>query len=264
MEIDSASSTISNSSVKDSLLVKQDQTSRPRKKLKFIISLIIIFTLIIGTIIMVFTIMKRNFDLKSPAKNPAMAIKSICSMTRYPSTCFKSLSPLYRNKPSIYKVNASQIMFFSLHTVIDELSKLSTRLSESNDKHCEHMFNNSVHYLNGSLTTLDVDLGNEQSFVISKSLRELKGWLYRESPKLEVCLNKLVFVYELSSKKTRNSLRILINIESVYGMYYPVIGSQSMVASFLSDVMFVDTICIFGVQYILLLLLFCLLLRLFR
>lgn len=265
MEIDTANGTISNSCVRDSLLVEQDQTSRRKKKLKFIIILIIVFTLIIGAIISVFTIMKQDLESKSPAKNPTMVIRSICSLTQYPTTCSKSLSPLYKNNPSA-EINASRIFSLSFHTAIDELSKLSTRLSESNDrslKHCEYMFNNSLHQLNNSLATSDIDLGNEQSFVVSKSLRELMGWLYRETPKLEVCLNRLRFEYTLSSRRVSNSLMILSNRESVSEMFYPIIGSdQSMVASFLSNVQFVDTLCIFGVQYILLVLLFCLLLRL--
>ncbi|OIT34226.1 PREDICTED: putative pectinesterase/pectinesterase inhibitor 26 [Nicotiana attenuata] len=266
MEIDTANSTISNSSVRDSLLVEQDQTSRRKKKLKFIIILLIVFTFIIGAIISVFTTMKQDFESKSPAKNPTMAIRSICSLTQYPTTCFKSLSPIYKNNPSS-KINASRIFSFSFHTAIDELNKLSTLLSESNDrslKHCESMFNDSVRQLNSYLATLDVNFRNELSFVVSKSLRELMGWLYRETPKLEVCLNKLRFEYMLSSRRVlSNSLTILSNMESVSEMFYPIIGSdQSMVASFLSNVQFVDTLCIFGVQYILLVFLFCLLLRL--
>nr|XP_009589868.1 putative pectinesterase/pectinesterase inhibitor 26 [Nicotiana tomentosiformis] len=249
MEIDTANSTISNSSVRDSLLMERDQTSRRKKKLKFIIILIIVFTLIIGAIISVFTIMKQDLESKSPAKNPTMVIRSICSLTQYPTTCSKSLSPLYKNNPSS-EINASRIFSLSFHTAIDELSKLSTRLSESNDrslKHCEYMFNNSLHQLNNSLATSDIDLGNEQSFVVSKSLRELMGWLYRETPKLEVCLNRLRFEYTLSSRRVSNSLMILSNRESVSEMFYPIIGSdQSMVASFLSNVQFVDTLCIFG------------------
>lgn len=121
-----------------------DQTNSGRRKQpKWFITLIIFFILIIVAIVSVLTMIKRDYESELPANNPEKAIKSICSQTPYYQTCFNYMSnALYKDKKlGSTKINSSQVFSISLHTVINELQKVSYSLKSSDsstDKSTSH------------------------------------------------------------------------------------------------------------------------------
>lgn len=267
-------------SVKDSHNLNDQTYSRRRKQqLKLFIALIIFLILIFAAIISVLTMIKRDYESELPANNPHKAIESICSLTPYYQDCFRYMSnSLYKNKnqlSSSSKIDSSKIFSLSLHTAINELKKFTLFLKSNNfpndqstPSQCESLFNSSVSQLNSYLAII-----NEKNLTVKMTLRsEMMSWLETERPKIGSCLYWLEYEKELDTKNARNSLMILANMNKINEMFNPSITSvlgfdlfrrsgKSIFALFLSDKEFVGTVCIFGLQFIFLLLLVCLLLR---
>nr|XP_004236206.1 uncharacterized protein LOC101250588 [Solanum lycopersicum] len=254
-----------------------DQTNSGRRKQpKWFITLIIFFILIIVAIVSVLTMIKRDYESELPANNPEKAIKSICSQTPYYQTCFNYMSnALYKDKKlGSTKINSSQVFSISLHTVINELQKVSYSLKSSDsstDKstsHCNYLyFNKSLSQLNSYLA-----IHEEKNSRATMTMRsEMLDWLRTERPKIARCLYSLELDKGLNTKKAINCLMILVNMNSISEMLNPSINfftldafqssGKSIVALLFSDQDFVGIVCIFGVQFIFLLFLVCILLR---
>lgn len=269
MESSDSANKISKTSVSHNL---NDQTnSRRRKQPKWFITLIIFFILIIAAIISVLTMIKRDYESELPANNPEKAIKSICLQTQYYQTCFKYMSnSLYtNNKLTSSKINSSKVFSISLHTAIDELQKISYSLKSSSDQstasQCDHLyFNSSLSKLISYLAIEDEK--NSKSTIAMRS--EMIDWLQTERPKIAICLYSLEYNKGLNTENANNCLMILANMNSISEMldqsinsFFTFSAGKSMVALFFSDQVFVVTLCIFGVQFIFLLILLCMLLR---
>lgn len=245
-----------------------DQTNTRRiKQPKWFITLIIFFILNVAAILSVLTMIKRDYESELPANNPEKAIKFICKRTRYYETCFKYMSnSLYKSS----KINSSQVFSISLRTAIDELQKVTHSLkSQSTASQSNYL------YLNNSLSKLNSYLGidEEKNLTARMTMRsEMLDWLHTERPKIAECLYSLEYDKGLNKENVNNCLMILANMKSISEMLDPPIGSyfslsairssgKSIVDLLFSDWQFVDLLCIFGVQYVFLLILFCRLLR---
>ncbi|KAM3246947.1 hypothetical protein P3L10_008714 [Capsicum annuum] len=186
MESDSA-----NKISKSVTLNSNDQTNSKRKtQPKMFITLIIFFIVIIGAIISVLTMIKRDYDSELPANNPEKAIHSICMPTAYYDTCFKYLSNhLFRNhKFGSSKITSSQISSISLHTAIDELQKITRTLKsyQPTSSRCNYIyFNSSLSQLNSYLA---IDEEKKSTAIISMRA-EMIDWLYNERFNITGCLN---------------------------------------------------------------------------
>ncbi|MCD7457156.1 hypothetical protein HAX54_034362 [Datura stramonium] len=266
---------ISKTSVKDGLNLNDQTNSRRRKQAKLFSTLIIFFVLIIAAIISVLTMIKRDYDSELPANNPEKAIKSICSPTPYYETCFRYMSnSLYKNNKlgSSKIISSSQIFSISLHTAIDELQKITHSLKshdQSTASPCDYLyFNGSVSQLNSYLAVHE----GKNSTATMTMRSEMIGWLYTERPKIARCLYSLEYNKGLDTENANNCLIILENMNITSEMLNPSINSvfdvgafrssgKSIVALLFSYVAFAETLYIFGVQYIFLLLLICMLIR---
>lgn len=266
---------ISTTSVKDGLNLNDQKNSRRRKQAKLFITLIIFFVLIIAAIISVLTMIKRDYDSELPANNPEKAIKSICSPTPYYETCFRYMSnSLYKNNKlgSSKIISSSQVFSISLHTAIDELQKITYSLKsydQSTASPCDYLYlNSSVSQLNSYLA---VDEG-ENSTATMTMRSEMIDWLYTERPKIAKCLYSLEYDKGLETENANNCLIILANVNIISEMLNPSINSvfnfgaflssgKSIVDLLFSDQSFVDILCIFVVQFIFLLLLICMFIR---
>ncbi|XP_055826285.1 uncharacterized protein LOC129894633 [Solanum dulcamara] len=275
MESDSANK-ISKTSV--SLNLNDQTNSRRRKKIKLFITLIIFSSLIIAAIISVLTMIKRDYESELPANNPEKAIKSICSPTQYYLTCsmYMSNSLFKNNKLGSSKINSDQIFSISLHNAIDELQKITYSLKssysptdQSTPSHCDYLyFNSSLSQLNSYLA-----IDEEKNLTATMTMRsEIIDWLQTERPKIVRCLYSLEYYKGLNTENANNCLMILENMNSISEKLNPSINSFFTISAFqssgkgilallFSDQGFVYTLCIFGVQYIFLLLLVCILLR---
>ncbi|KAK4427925.1 hypothetical protein Salat_1561500 [Sesamum alatum] len=263
----------------------EDQSSRQKRKQLFILLLIILFTLIIVAIISIFTVLKHRTESNSLSFRPIAAIHSVCRFTRYYQTCVNSLSPL---KSYGHKIHASYVFklfisaalfeFYSIGTLPQKLgSKIENQNIELVLTDCGKLFTDTVSQLNRSLIMIENYLGPDEEILAFNEvmMRELRNLTAQATNNVDRCLDGLVAEgatppeiakMRLRTEKAKmymlNSLAILEKKDVIKEMFDPSV--QSILASFIlareNDVL---TIALFCSQYLVLVFLFCSLMRVF-
>lgn len=176
---------------------------KTRKRLIIlIVSSIVLLTVIIGAVAGIL-IHKRNSS--SPASNsvpapeltPAASLKTLCSVTQYPNSCFSSISTL-----DTTNTTDPEVLFkLSLRVAVDELSKLADDLpakliAGTNDTHlklalnvCQGLFEDAVDRLNDSISSMEV--GKGEKLLSSAKISDLETWLSAAITDQETCLDSL-------------------------------------------------------------------------
>nr|GMC56322.1 putative pectinesterase/pectinesterase inhibitor 26 [Ipomoea batatas] len=238
-------------------------SSTRRKKRQFIAVLVLCFTLILAAIISVLAVLKHHLDSESPAKNPALAIRSVCYPYPYSDDdCYTILSPLSTSP----EINPTQIFTLAVRSAIAAITEL-TPLPSSTDpetnstlRSCEAAFNETLSQLTAASTTLGVDpgagVGNLTTTVSNFKVKACLDWLEWSSTEAGIkSFGKSSTMYASSS------FEILRRANMISEMFNPTI--KSTLASFLAGWNSTFTVFVFGAQYLFLVVLFCILLRLY-
>ncbi|XP_057806423.1 pectinesterase 3 [Salvia miltiorrhiza] len=167
------------------------------------------------------------------ASNSADPLKTVCSVTRYPNSCFSSISPL--NSPP--SNNPLQFFNLSLHASLLEVSSLKSQLPEPNTepamKDCAELFDGAASQLGRSAELICVGPGEE--VLTEMRISDLQTWISAALTDLDTCLDGLaemgstaVGEWKLKVQKAKeyisNTLAILTNIRSLsqkFGLAMP-------------------------------------------
>ncbi|KAK4489559.1 hypothetical protein RD792_005369 [Penstemon davidsonii] len=199
----------------------EQQAFRKKTRKRIIIlttSLILLIVLIIGVVAGTIVHKSKSDDVPASSTTPAAAIKSICSVTQYPDSCFTSLNSSNTSDPK-------KIFQFSLKLVMDSLDKISNfpneYMNKTDDpvvkealKVCGTVLNDAVYTLNDSISSMNVD--------------DLKTWLSTVVTDQETCFEALeevnaTFVDEIrvlmrnSTQYSSNSLAIVTKFLGMLG-----------------------------------------------
>lgn len=284
---------IASSSSRENLLQLQDQSSKQRRKLVISVSFLILFTLTICSIVSVFAVLKHDIESQSLSENPPKAIRSVCSVTPFPCECFDTMWDLLqttntinnnKNSPSEIFLLSVRVAFFELndlisltHTQISQNSR--TQLAQSLNR-CEILFNSSLVLLNKTIELMgrySSDNDEVHKNDIFKENRNiifmLKEWVTDASRNLEMCFNgtensteedlNLKDRLKYTTKPyIENSLTMLLKMEDILDMFDQ--SLQSIVANLLlSSPEYAFTITLFCSQYLVIIVLIFVVLRLY-
>lgn len=271
------------------------QSSRRRRKLSFIITSVVIFSLIIALIISVLSILQHDTQAEGLSANPTKAIRVVCSLTPHPSPCSKSLMEnlnIYPSKSNT--INPSMIFTLSLHAAIDKVGDListvkagilkakkdSTTLTAL--KRCRSLLEDSMKLVNNTMELMGQFDPEENAFTEDKFLiKALPGWMTNATENIERCLTEVELINSTSGEykdgwtirrdiKTEitsfsrpsmeNSLMILVKMEEILELFDPRFGS--VLASLLLEARgYVFIAGVFCSQYLFLIILIVLVLR---
>lgn len=212
----------------------EDNSGAPpnlRRRRRFIaISLAILLTIIIASFIAALiheSLTESEESETSPlASNSNDALKAVCSVTRYPDSCFSSISPL--NSPP----SNDPLRFFnlSLHASLIEVSSLKSQLAESKadpaTKDCAELFDDAVSQLGRSAESICVGPG-EKKVLTEMRISDLQSWISAAMTDQDTCLDGLAEMgstavadfklrVQRSEEYMSNSLAILNNIQSLF------------------------------------------------
>ncbi|XP_019267663.1 PREDICTED: uncharacterized protein LOC109244950 [Nicotiana attenuata] len=283
-----------NNSLNEGLLHVQNQpsSSRFKRKLRSVLLLAILFTLIIVTIVSLLTIFKHKIESKSLSNYPLDAIQTVCwlpNLSENPDSCVNSIASFYYadvNPPPLWlnrdRINPSQILMLSLHASMNELFDLSSSAPEtivlhSNKpktksllKECQGMFKFSLIQLNESLKSLGDD-PDEKILATNKLVWDLQSWIGEAQGQVERCIDWLEMTEStvaaemkrrtrMCQQYMRNSRGILKNVDEIFDIFYPGTGSVfgSLILEFFQYDLYVWFLFL---QYLFLFFLFCLILR---
>jgi pectinesterase inhibitor-like protein len=174
---------------------------KTRKRLIIVVvSSIVLLAVIIGAVIGVVLHNRNNNSSSNPVPppelTPAASLKAVCSVTRYPTSCFSSISALETGNTT----DPEELFKLSLHVAMNELSKLKDypdKLIQSIDdatlqdalKVCATVFDDAVDRLNDSISSMAVGEGGK--ILSTAKMDDLKTWISTTITDQETCLDAL-------------------------------------------------------------------------
>ncbi|KAG8379161.1 hypothetical protein BUALT_Bualt07G0059400 [Buddleja alternifolia] len=165
-------------------------------------------------------------DPSPTASTSAETLKTVCSVTRYPDSCFSSISPL--NIPP--SNNPLRFLNLSLHASAIEVSALKNLVTESKAesaiKDCAELFDDAASQLGRSAELLCVDPG-EKVLTEEMKMSDLQTWISAAMTDQETCIDGMeemgstaVGEFKMKVHKSQeymsNTLAILNNIPSLF------------------------------------------------
>ncbi|PIN03345.1 Pectinesterase [Handroanthus impetiginosus] len=248
----------------------ENQSSRKKTKLFFILFFIIIFTLIISVIISAFTVLK--FPPQSLSANViVMTLQPACRVTHQYYPCNRSLPSLQNHT---HKIHPSDTVGFSIRSVFHEFStistlpqKLASKIDNNNIKpaliDCHNLLIDSLNQLNRSqnVEIIDYDEKMVKDLRIlmaqvknntAKCLDGLDAAAAAAAPQQIVRMKKVKMRIKKAGIYVLNSLEILEKMGKIEEMSDPNFGS--ILGSFM-----LHGVGSFSLQYLAMVLLFCVL-----
>ncbi|KAF5477015.1 hypothetical protein F2P56_003694 [Juglans regia] len=211
----------------------RNTTTPSRKPLIFTFSIlaILLLTLTIGVWL---GALIHHTETEPPEFPPLSSIRVVCEVTRYPESCFSSISSLNLNPnpPSPEPADPEAIFKLSLRVSIAELSNFKPTISNSNEaalRDCRSQIEEAMGQLNDSLVAMDVGPG--EKVLTEAKIGDLKTWISAAMTDQETCLDGLEEMEStaLQAVKTKmqkareytsNSLAILANIHTLLGQFH--------------------------------------------
>nr|VDD61257.1 unnamed protein product [Brassica oleracea] len=141
-----------------------------------------------------------------PELTPSTSLKTICSVTRFPESCFNSISKL----PSSNTTDPEVLFKLSLKVIIDELDsisdlpeKLSTETEDERIKSalrvCGNLIEDALDRLNDTVSSMDASKDGSKKTLNSSRINDLKTWLSATVTDHETCFDA---IDELATNKT--------------------------------------------------------------
>lgn len=204
-----------------------------RRLIILLLSIVLLIALVIGAVVGI-VIHKRNSSSSSTTSStpptelpPAASLKTLCSVTQYPSSCQSSLENSNTTDPIF-------LFKLSLRVATDSISKLSDYASNLNSSTsdvkvkaaigiCSSVFKDAIDTLNDTVSSMEVDRHGEK-FLSPSRIEDLKTWLSTTITDQETCLDairdlnqtavleNLQAVMANSTEFTSNSLAIVTKI----------------------------------------------------
>ncbi|KAI3463991.1 hypothetical protein Pfo_020654 [Paulownia fortunei] len=261
-----------NSSSEASLL-QHDRLSSVRRRNKILIlvffSLIILLALLIGGIII--SLVRKN-NSQSQSLNPNPAIREFCSPSYSQFSCINSLSSTIKTQSN---TNPNQIFVLSLETYRKELSNIISMASnqtgpEPDFRNCSSSLGHAMDQLNNILGIMRVNPDVETQTYEQRG--DMTAWINFAAEDLASCAGDLGKVESTAVDGVRAkvlevealvgySKEFLVNCNGVNENFrFALANDKSSIDQIVENLVAVS---FFGTQYFVLVLLFCLLLRIY-
>ncbi|KAK8942208.1 Pectinesterase 3 [Platanthera guangdongensis] len=166
------------------------------------VACILLVAIITGVAISVSVNKHRTGDSSSSRQSPVSTssfIRAVCSITRYPDSCFASLSSAAPNSTAIAIDPAAILFQLSLSVASRSISNVSAFLSTLNIpvtdnrlraavRDCKELLNDAVDRLNDSIAIISAAKPGEKILSASK-ISDLRTWLSTTITDQETCLD---------------------------------------------------------------------------
>ncbi|CAN8269348.1 unnamed protein product [Cochlearia groenlandica] len=176
---------------------------KTRKRLILItISVAILVSIIIGTVVAVVVHSRRKHSSSSarpssiPELTPAASLRTVCSVTRFPSSCISSISKI----PSSNTTDPEILFKLSLKVVVDELASISDLpeklAGETDDVRiksalnvCGDLLDDATDRINDTVSAMEI--GDGKNILNSTKIEDLKTWLSAAATDHDTCFDAL-------------------------------------------------------------------------
>ncbi|KAK7284917.1 hypothetical protein RJT34_19671 [Clitoria ternatea] len=206
-------------------LEDQQQHRNPKpKSLKPFIATISIFTILLVTLTLAFTLIHHNTHSHPQQQlNSLESIRVICNVTRFPDSCLAAISPTNVTDPQ-------SILALSLRASIHALQKLASSLGTAEGgpfADCKEQMDDALSRLNDSLSAVA-----SPPTLTDAKITDVQTWVSAAVTDQETCLDGLKEVGDVASadkmKKlmqrcseyTSNSLAIVANFPNLLQQFH--------------------------------------------
>ncbi|GKU92752.1 hypothetical protein SLEP1_g6439 [Rubroshorea leprosula] len=182
-----------------------------RRLIIIVVSSVLLLAIIIGAVVGTVGSKRNNsnYNSESPTEStPSTSIKTVCSVTPYPASCFSSISSVASSNTTDPEV----IFKLALRVAADELLRVSdyprqlqgklddTRIKAALDV-CGTLIDDALDRLNESISSMEV--GEGENLLSSAKINDLRTWLSASITDQETCFDALE---ELNGTEHFNSL----------------------------------------------------------
>lgn len=192
---------------KVSHLESQNPDRRPRRRpllTTIAISAAILLTLIIGLVLAAAVIPELK---EKKEEDNSESIKSVCSVTRYPDSCFAAISSL---KTPTKKPDPEFIFKLSLRAATSSLSKLSSSFKTVNNRKsapaavqdCVTQLEEALDRLNQSMSAMEVGPG--EKMLTESKIKDIQTWISAAMTDQSTCFDGLEEVGSRVSDQIQN------------------------------------------------------------
>lgn len=212
---------------------EEDQVPKPHPKPKttfvrlVVISAVVLLSLLIGSLLGALLLHESTTESsrESPSLSAKSVLRTVCNATRFPDSCFSSISALNGSPETDPEV----IFKLSLRVSIAELSKLSSSLKamsleEAALRDCLGQVEDALSQLNDSVSAMEVGPG--EKVLTEAKIRDVQTWISGAVTDQETCLDGLQETQstpldevkkkmQRSNEYTSNSLAIVANIHTI-------------------------------------------------
>lgn len=218
----------------DQAQLSNQKTHQPKRPIisTLIISALVGLTLVIGLMLVALI---HESTTEPPDESPSLSnsfestIKTVCNVTRYPDSCFTSISSLNHSP----KPDPESIFKLSLQVSISELSHLSWVLKTMNSdaaiRDCRDQVEDALSRLNDSVSATELGPGEEA--LTEAKVKDIQTWISSAVTDQETCLDGLEemgsAVFDQVKKKmkrsmefTSNSLAIAANFKAILDEFH--------------------------------------------
>lgn len=221
----------------------EDRMFRRKTKIRFIfiaVAVVLLVAIVAGVAISVSVNKRRRGDSSSSPQlstSASSSIKAVCSVTRYPDSCFASLSSAISNSSTV-ATDPTALFQLSLAVASRSLSKLSSFLftlkipttdsrlqAAIND--CKELLDDAIDRLNDS-TAIFTTAKHGEKILSDSKISDLKTWLSTTITNQETCLDgfegttggfreNLEAAMVNSTQFSSNSLAIVTGVMEIMG-----------------------------------------------
>ncbi|RYR39824.1 hypothetical protein HN51_027593 [Arachis hypogaea] len=180
---------------------------------KFLIATLSTVALFFLTLLFVLALVRHE-----PADSATESIRVACNVTRYPNSCFTSLTSFLSNTTTTKAMDPQAILSLSLRVSIHELSNLASSSSLSVD--CRELVDDAVSRLNDSLSKVEA----APKGLTEAEMADARTWVSAALTDQQTCLDGLEEIgssnasevktkIERCGEYTSNTLAILANFK---------------------------------------------------
>ncbi|XP_073128629.1 putative pectinesterase/pectinesterase inhibitor 24 [Henckelia pumila] len=201
-----------------------------RRITAIVLSSIVLVAVVVATVV---GVSKTKNNQSGAAGDPSVwsSMKTMCSVTLYPDSCYNSMAPMVKSN----NFKPQDFFKLSVQVAVDELAKASTNFTENVSKKfnitdnstlsaietCEELFSLALDHLNNSISIQNTNL--------LEAFNDLRTWLSSAGTYQQTCMDELenasnelqIFTNDNlknSNEYTSNSLAIVSSFESIAAM----------------------------------------------
>lgn len=160
-----------------------------RLKVAVTISAVVLLTLIIG--LMLAALIRESNTEEQQQLDAAESIKTVCSVTQNPDSCFAALSSSLNISSTTTKPDPEVILKLSLQVSVSHFSNITSSIRGLHGNHPEVALRDCIDQLRDALSRLNDSVSEMNAALTDRTVNDIQTWISAAMTDEETCLDGL-------------------------------------------------------------------------